>query len=331
MQTEYAFLYPAWFLLLPFFWWRLWHACGILPPPFPALALRHPAAAWAQQDLRQTQNPISRRVWAALLFTLLLTALAEPVRYGAPLPEKPAPVDLVLVVDVSVDMVLRDYVIEGERVSRLHMMKRLLDKFAASFNGRRMALVVVGSPSALWLPLTDERELLRHLLGRLELSLAGGYSALGDALALTAEHFGNEGERVAVLFSTASHPLGRLSPQEGAQRLKQAGVTLYTMGVGATNYAAAERGSGGLIYEPVDLALLGELAKQTGGQGFHANSSEAVEQALKAIERRHIRALAKESAPHTRQPLYVFPLALALLLLAGQAWRTGEEKRTRDK
>ncbi len=319
-MTDYGLLAPLWLALLPLAWllpWWLGRRGRGLPRLGAPLALRFPGLS-GRVDPATDATHRQRPPWLLLpVLGLLVLALAEPVRYGQPLDARPAPVDVVLLVDVSVSMTLRDYSLDGEPVDRLTMAKRLLDRFAAAFTGERLAVVVVGRPSAVWAPLTRDRALVRHLLGRLELTMAGRNAAIGDALALAVERFGAE-RPVVVLVSDAAYPLGRLSPAEGAARLAAAGMTLYTIGFGATGNAAADSGSGDLVFAAADLALLEEIATATGGRAFHAQDAQGMQDALGWIETTHSARRPAADAPRQRLALYPWPLGAALLLLA--AW-----------
>ncbi len=321
MPADYALLAPAWLLALPLLWW-LWRKPGrrlgelLLRP----VALRHPAAGQLAAP-GDTHPPAGRNGLATLVMALLLLALAQPVHYGAPLPERPSPLQLMLVVDTSVSMSLRDYQLDGRRLDRLSLAKLLLDRFVADFDGSEIGLVVFGQPPALWVPPTRDRALFRQLLARLQPVMAGRYAALGDALALAAESFPGQtdGPRAVVLITDAVRPSGRLSPQQGVDRLRAAGLTLHTIAIGARSGGLVQDNSE-LIYEPADVTLLEALAARTGGLSFHAGAADDLREALRQIEALHQSRLPPPAIERVREPLYHWPLLLALLLLGMQPW-----------
>jgi Ca-activated chloride channel homolog len=332
-MADYGLLAPAWLLALPLAgllpWWMGGRGLG-LPSLVAPLPVRHPGAADGLPGPAAPSGPGSGR-WVLLpAVALFCLALAEPVRYGQPLAQGPAPLDLVLLVDVSVSMTLRDYELDGQRVDRLKVAKRLLDRFAVDFAGRRLGLVVVGRPSAVWTPLTADRELVRHLLGRFEPTMAGRNAAIGDALALAAARFAEKPPPVVVLISDGGYPAGRLSPAEGAARLVEAGMTLYTLAVGAQAPSAGEQGLSDLIFAPVDVRMLEEIAAQTGGSGFHVMDAGDMAEALTWVESTHRALSPAPAAPRRREPLYHWPLLLALLMLAAWPW-WAESARTRRR
>lgn len=322
MAADYGLLAPAWLLALPVVaaltWW-LRRRGRTLPPALPPLSVRHPAAASAAGAV--IAGGSWRRDWLLpTALTLLVLALAEPIRHGPALPRVDSGTTLMLLVDVSVSMVLADYALDGERVDRLSMAKRLLDGFVASLDGERVGLVVVGSPSAVWVPPTRDHALVRQALGRLELTLAGRNAAIGDALVLTAERLRDSPQRVAVLVSDGNGWVGRHTPEAGAERLRAAGVTLYAIGMGATGSDGTERRPGDLIYEPADMALLERISRATGGMAFHATDSGAMAGILATIRTRHPQTPPAAEGPRLARPLYAWPLGAALLLLGVLPW-----------
>jgi len=322
MAADYGLLAPAWLLALPVVaaltWW-LRRRGRTLPPALAPLPVRHPAAARAAGTSAGGRG--RRRDWLLpTVLILLVIALAQPVRHGPALPRDDSGTTLMLLVDVSVSMVLADYALDGERIDRLTMAKRLLDGFVASLDAERVGLVVVGSPSAVWVPPTRDHALLRQALGRLELTLAGRNAAIGDALVLTAEHLRDSPQRVAVLVSDGNGWVGRHTPDLGAERLRAAGVTLYAIGMGATGSGGAERRPGDLIYEPADMALLERISRTTGGTAFHATDSGAMAEILATIRTRHPQTPPSAEGSRLARPLYAWPLGAALLLLGVLPW-----------
>lgn len=322
MTADYGLLAPAWLLALPLAaalpWWLHRHG-RMLPPVVTPLSVRHPAAAQAEGAADRGNR---RRDWLLpIALSLLVVALAQPVRHGPALPRAEAATTLMLLVDASVSMVLADYTLDGERIDRLMMAKRLIDGFIASLDRERVGLVVVGSPSALWVPPTSDHALLRQSLARLELTLAGRNAAIGDALALTAERLRDSPQRIAVLVSDGNGWVGRHTPDAGAERLRAAGVTLYAIGVGATAPGGAAQRHGDLIYEPADMALLERVAEATGGAAFHATDSQSMSAILSAIRERQ-REGPPPDGPRLTRPLYPWPLGAALLLLGALPWRS---------
>lgn len=318
---DIVLLSPGWLLLLPvivFMAIRRGARAQTVFTPIPSIQVRHPLVDRLHSvSARRTESRLHARIIVAFGLSLMVLAMTQPVRLGAPLDDETVPVDLVILVDTSVTMTLKDYVVEGLAVDRLSIAKVILDRFLSEFEGRRVAVVVVGQPSAIWLPLTSDYDLARHMVGRLKLSLAGRHAGLGDALVEVANQFADKPGRMALLVSDGVMPAGSVSPVEGGKQFAQSGIKLMALGIGAKAKQAADSQYAGLIYEPLDLDLLQEIVQPSGGVVHHAVT---VEQAVASL-REQIRNLHMETggaASDNRRQIPLYPLLLTpgvLLLL----------------
>ena len=328
--ADVTLLSPGWLLLLPltiFMAHRWGDRVQAFFAPMPSIQVRHPLADRLHSvSVCRTGPPLHVRIVVGFSLSLMLFAMAQPVRLGASLNDETLPVDLVIMVDTSVTMTLKDYVVEGQAVDRFTIARIILERFLTEFEGRSVAIVVLGQPSAIWLPLTAELDLARHLVGRLRLSLGGRHAALGDALVEVAEQFSDEHVhmtgRMVLLLTDGVLPSGSVSPIEGGRRLAQSGMKLMALGIGAMIDPAADPVADQqvmrLIYEPLDMQLLKDIVQPSEGVAHHAAT---VEQAVAALHTQ-IRKMGAEVvhvANTNRQqiPLYPWLLIPALLLLLG--------------
>lgn len=302
----------------------VWRLAGPAEPAPLAVGMRiprhffHPLAGLlGSAAQRGSRFPLWKRLamWAAL--ACLVLAMAQPVRLGARLPEPPRQRDIVFIVDTSVGMLLRDYVIDGQRVKRIDLLKQVLDGLVQRLAGDRLGVVVFGAGAHTLVPLTGDHGLVRHMLARIDTDIAGRYSAVGDAVAMAVREAGKRpaGERrILILFSDAQLPAGKIAPLAAAELAAEAQLQLYTVAIGAASHAAAQEERAGLVYHPADLDLLQRLAERTGATGYHADSTAALEQAVHDITARE--AQTRQGEPEfERLPLYHWPLSLAVLLL----------------
>ena len=321
MFSDFHFLQSGWLLTIPpllIVWlWR--HAPA---PDWPILLapprLRFPPLSRAKTGSgRPSKTPRSRLtgpLFAAGMGAAIL-ALAQPVINTATVQDdqKAEPVDLILLVGTAVTMNLRDYIADGKRVSRMTMLKQLLGDFVRDYSGRRIALVVLGDPPARWLPLTDDRGVVLNAISRLRTGLGGRLSDTGGALQMIAAQFSSDDENVVVLITDAGLQLGSLSPADGAKRISASGMTLHTIAVGSADPGAGEDNSTGLLYEPVNLDLMQQLATIGHGEMFRALDTDHMRQALKKIETLHRHPAPAATTHQLTQPLYPWAIGLALL------------------
>lgn len=258
-------------------------------------------------------------------FSLLIIALTQPVRIGEKLPDPPQERDIVFIVDTSVSMILRDYILNGERIDRMSLLKVVLDKFIQKLKGERMSIIVFGDHAYTLVPLTSDQTLLRSMLSRVQATMAGRFNAIGDAIALAVKQssqFNNtkkksKRKRILVLLTDADQPTGKIDPLVAAKLAKKAQLPLYTIAIGATSLTAGENQLGGLLYSPVDLNLLQQLSSTTGASNYQAGSPDALEKAILAI---HSHDTNKRSVKpvYFREPLYYWLLISVFIIFSLQ-------------
>ena len=212
-----------------------------------------------------------------IIFLFLVFALTQPVKIGEKLPKPPQERDIIFIVDTSVSMILRDYILNGERIDRMSLLKGVLDSFIVKLKGERMSIIVFGDSAYTLVPLTSDQHLLRRMLGRVQATMAGRFNAIGEAIALavkqaTQSKKNSKRNRVLVLLTDADQPTGNIDPIVAAKLAKSEKLSLYTIAIGASSLAAEENRLGGLLYSPVDLNLINQLSSITGAKSFQAGS-----------------------------------------------------------
>ncbi|MGK9064175.1 vWA domain-containing protein [Stutzerimonas chloritidismutans] len=251
-----------------------------------------------------------------LVWLLLLSAAARPQWLGEPLPLPTTGRDLLLAVDVSGSMDFPDMLWEGEEISRLDLVKRLIGDFITERNGDRVGLILFGSQAYLQAPLTFDRQTVRTWLDEAVIGIAGNNTAIGDAIGLGVKRLRERpaNSRVLILITDGANNGGEVEPLLAARMAASEQVRVHTLGIGA------DIEPGGVIdrfgFNPggdLDETTLRSVADITGGEYFRARSSE---------ELRAIGATLDRIEPAAQQPaqarladtLYAWPLAAALLL-----------------
>ena len=325
-SVAYTVLMPSWFWLLP----ALLLCEAVLhryatrqedtglsnPRTHTGILVLHPLLLkFSQRYTKQNAGGNVNRLVHWLVLLCLVTALAQPVRIGTRLPDPPRERDIVFLVDASASMLLRDYEYEGRRIDRMNLVLALLDRFVSELNGERISIITFADQAHTLVPLTRDDELVRAMLKKVSIGIAGRSSAVGDAIALAVRQARRDSNRkqAFVLFSDAALPTGMLTPGQGAMLAADAGIPLYTVAIGAASYSAAEQQAGGLIYHPANLDLLRSLAETTGAQSYQAGNSEALAAAITAIDQRERNPVTTQ-ARYVRQPLYLWPLLSGLLI-----------------
>ena len=158
----------------------------------------------------------------------------------------------------------------------------------------------------MYVPLTVDTAALNKMLAGVQAGLLGSLTAVGDALGLSLKYLeSSEAQhKIVVLLTDGINNAGNIAPEEALEAAKQAGVTIYTIGVGSDK----DQRTG------VDADFLKRAAAETNGLFFMAKNQEAVAEAYSEISKNE--PLSKASVYLMRQKeLYVWPL-LAFAFIA---------------
>ncbi|NNG14180.1 MAG: VWA domain-containing protein, partial [Gammaproteobacteria bacterium] len=236
-----------------------------------------------------------------LLFWLAVSAfciaLSGPQRIGEKRPDPPQERDIIFIVDTAVSMTLRDYLVEGERIERMSVIRAMLDSFIQQLKGDRLGIIAFADTAHVLSPLTNDESLLRNLLPKLRTGIAGRTSAIGEAITLAVKQAQQAKARrqVLILVSDAALPTGAIPAEQAAALAAKKQLPLYTIAVGAGSYTAEEERITGLIYHPANLPLMQELATLTGAKTYQAGDHESLQAAVNEIEQ--LEKIAVQQAP----------------------------------
>lgn len=261
----------------------------------------------------------ARLVLAALAWVLLVLAAARPEWLGEPVSLPVSGRDLMLAVDVSGSMEARDYAVGGSPVTRLDMVKVVAGRFIERRQGDRIGLILFGTRAYLQTPLTFDRETVQTMLGESVIGLAGRETAIGDAIALAVKRLREgvpDGQRVLILLTDGANTAGSLTPMQGAQLAAEAGVRVYTIGIGG-GQVGVRTPLGTLMQRASDLDpdTLRAIAAATGGRFFEATDTRALERVYEELDRLEP-SLRDERTYRPMRSLYPWPAGAALLISA---------------
>ncbi len=273
-------------------------------------------------------SSLIKRLTLSLIWLLLLNAAARPTWLGDPINLPTSGRDLLVAVDISGSMETADMVIQGEQFSRLHIVKYVVGDFVKRRLNDRLGLILFGTNAYLQSPLTFDKETVNQLLQEAQLGFAGEKTAIGDAIGLAVKRLKDrpDSQRVLILLTDGANTAGEIAPRKAAELAEQAGVKIYTIGVGADSM----RVRGGLFgtfdrrvnpSADLDEPTLEYIADVTGGQYFRARNPEELNiiyEKLDALE--PIEQDAESYRPSTA--LFFWPLSISLLLSFGLAFIT---------
>jgi Ca-activated chloride channel family protein len=290
-------------------------------------ALRVPSVARFEVATEARRNGQHGR-WIALAlawlaWTLLLAAVARPQLTGEPVSLPSTGRDLMLAVDISGSMNTEDMEVGGHVANRLAAVKEVVTDFIAHRTGDRVGLILFGTNAYLQAPLTFDLATVEQLLEEAPVGIAGGKTAIGDAIGLAVKRLRTRpaDSRVLVLLTDGANNVGEVPPEKAAELARAEGVRIYTVGVGAEELKVPGFWGeiGGRIVNPsadLDAKSLEQIASTTGGRFFRARDTKELSQIydlLDAIEP------AQQDARTFRpiKALFFYPLAASWALWIG--------------
>jgi Ca-activated chloride channel family protein len=216
------------------------------------------------------RGPGVRRHIPPLLFLLgfaaLLVSLARPQAVIA-VPRDDAAV--VLALDVSGSMAADDM-----QPTRMAAAKQAAGAFVEALpDGSQVGLVTFSSTATVNASLTRDAQTVSRAIERVS---ANGGTAIGDGLSLAVDQLAQRppteaGETappaLVVLLSDGQQTDGRVQPRDAAARAQQAGVAVYTVGIGQRGATPRINGTQQVR---LDEPTLQGIAEATGGQYFYA-------------------------------------------------------------
>jgi len=224
----------------------------------------------------------------ALAWVCLVLAAARPVFVGEPQAITETDRNMMLAVDISGSMAEEDMAVRGRLINRLQAVKAVLTDFIAKRKGDRLGLILFGSKAYIQTPLTFDLATLEQLLNEAALGLAGKQTAIGDAIGLGVKRLQSlpESNRVLILLTDGQNTAGEIDPLQAAKLASQAGVKIYTIGIGADELVVQGFFGPRRINPSRDLdeKTLTEIASSTGGQYFRARNLEELDQIYSLLD-----------------------------------------------
>ncbi|RLL55085.1 VWA domain-containing protein [Mariprofundus sp. EBB-1] len=272
-MSALSWLYPWLLLLLPLPWF-VWRFSTPIQQP-EAVAHIPFTNDWGEAGMPSSRAGTGklRLFLLSLIWLLLLLAAARPEWHGDAVELPVSGRDLVLAVDISGSMQMKDFTLQGQQVDRLTATKAVADAFIQRREGDRIGLILFGSKAYVQTPLTFDRHTVRILLDESAIGLAGKSTAIGDTIGLTVKRLQQSAmpaikpstaheltrsdaahteptaselslskqtdkqsaqlERVLILLTDGVNTAGDISPQQGTDLAVKAGLKIYTIGIGA--------------------------------------------------------------------------------------------------
>jgi len=286
---------------------------------FPSLSLLDDAGGGRRAQW--TALPPALRAASA---TLLIVALARPQGAVDVRDVRLRGRNIVLALDISSSMKAVDF----RPGNRLEVSKRVLADFVRARQGDFLGLVVFASRAFTQVPLTNDTRVLNEMLGCVDIGLLPDGTAIGTALAMSANHLKGlpRASSAIVLITDGGNNTGSPDPLTAADIAGALGIRIYTIGVSSHDSAAAAirktaQAIPGRSYAEVpstlsarDEDVLRRIASITGGRYYRATDPGVLAGVMTDIDRLEKTELHLREVRSYRE-YYAFLLLPALLVL----------------
>ena len=312
---EFAWIWM--FALLPLPWLMAWF--GNTRKGNASTEIRIPLLSYFNHGGTSSEKV---RFWpsafAALVWLCIVCAAANPVYRGEPIALDNEGRDIMLAVDLSGSMREQDMELNGRFSDRLSAVKHVLSQFIEQRQGDQLGLILFADTAFLQTPLTRDVATVSQMLNESQIGLVGQATAIGDALGLSVKRFNEKSDsnKVVILLTDGQNTAGNLTPDEALLLAQDAGVKVYTIGVGS------EGGGMGFFNmmrsaSALDEKLLTHIAKQTGGQYFRATDSQSLAKIYQQLDALEPQAKDTQTV-RPKESLFYYPAlaAAALIILA---------------
>lgn len=265
MSFEFAHIWIFAILPLPFLIRMILPAfkkkrTSLLHPRFKSkadlLGVKPRKSAWV------SQRTIFNELILWIVWCLLVGAAAHPQLSGEPEMQIKNSRSLFIAADISFSMDTRDWVLNGNRLSRWEAIKSIMSEFIEEREGDRLGLIFFGSNAYLQSPLTTDLNFIKWQLEETDVGMAGQMTGIGNAIGYAAKLFEKDTieNKVLLLLTDGVDSGSDISPMDAANMAKKDSITIYTLGIGNAKASNSD----------LDEHTLTTIAETTGGQYFAA-------------------------------------------------------------
>lgn len=266
-----------------------------------------------------------RKAFFLLSLVFFFLALARPQQESAVAPPQQEGIAMLLVLDVSASMQLKDFL-----PNRLFVVKSLAEDFVVRRRRDLIGLVVFAGDAITISPLTTDYVQLQTLIQSLDFRMVARQgTAIGTAIGVAVNRLrvSTQQSKVIVLLSDGDSNTGTIDPQTAALIAHQHGIRIYSILIGKEGkvlkgYDAFKQPI--YVDNTIDMATMQTVAELSGGKYFRATDADALRKVFEEIDRleKSPTGLAAQTLQEDQYLPYLHWGICCLLLWLGMGLRT---------
>lgn len=234
--------------------------------------------------------------------------------------------DIYFVVDVSRSMLAEDF-----PPNRLEAAKTQIKKFVELSPVDRIGIIMFGDKVFTLIPVTTDLKLVEQSVEQIKIGFLGSGTNIGDALglALARSETSIAENKSIVLLTDGSANAGLMSPMQAAEKAKELGIKIYTIGIGGDPNAKLPVGRdafGRKRYQnmpgqSMDFETLRKIAEESGGKDFIASDNDSLNEVLSEINKLERKGLEIKGRIIYKEDYYKYLMAGFFLLIFVESFR----------
>jgi len=261
-----------------------------------------------------------RLIFFDIAFCFFVIGLARP-QLGAKLQKHESHgAEIMICLDVSNSMLAEDY-----SPNRLERAKLAISRLSDKLSDDRIGLIVFAGRSFVQLPITNDYVSAKMFLNNISTeSVPVQGTAIGEAIMTAARGFSAQSEKSRAIVVITDGENHEDDPVEAAKTVAEAGIRIYTIGVGSLQGAPIpvdgellKDKEGNIVVTHLDEGTLKQIAEAGNGAYIHAGNEEfglnPIISDLRDLEDEHFNSVVFEE--YDEQYMYFFAIALAFLVL----------------
>ena len=260
----------------------------------------------------------AQRILLVFGWLCIVTSMAKPEIIGAPIVQEKSARDLMVAVDLSASMMVEDFVSHdgvhtkdgspetAKKVNRLVAVKQVLADFAKKRTHDRLGFILFGDAAYLQAPFTSDISTWLKLLNESEIGMAGQSTAFGDAIGLAINVFQQTevDNKVLIVLTDGNDTRSKVPPIEAAKVASAYHIKIYAIAIGDPEAVGEEK---------VDVEVLEQLTKITGGASFHAMNRAELTEVYQIIDGLEPQLFSSQSH-RPRTDVFYYPMVLYTLV-----------------
>ena len=279
--SDYQLAAPWWLLLLVL---------------VPLLALlrgapgREQSVSYSSVQLLKTVSRSARALPGYLMPSLMYlclacsaVALARPQHISTHEQVKASGIEIIIAIDVSLSMGIKDFFIGGKLVDRIAAAKRVTRQFIDGRRNDRIGLVAFAGRPYVPCPLTLDHDWLKQSMDRIKLGIIEQGTAIGSAIGTATARLDQRESRskIIILITDGASNSGNLTPQDAARIARTLGVKVYPIAVGTPGMHRIPLPNSRRTLparQEFDVETMEEVASISEGKSYLAEDTDTLEE-----------------------------------------------------